>query len=181
MSEAMRDAVADLVDRCAVLHITGDVYFAEAEALRAGLPVDRQARYLPVAFLHEGMGDALAAADLIVGRAGSSTLAEAAAAGLPMIVVPYPHAAAHQVANAAEMVEAGAAIHVPDEHFDGDTLRLAADLLDDAERLAAMRTASARLGRPGAAAVTADLVLALAARLPLPDAAAVETRSREAA
>jgi UDP-N-acetylglucosamine--N-acetylmuramyl-(pentapeptide) pyrophosphoryl-undecaprenol N-acetylglucosamine transferase len=180
MSEAVADAVPDLVTRCAVLHITGDAFFADAEALRSRLPADRRARYLPVAFLHEGMGDAMAAADLVVGRAGSSTLAEVAAAGLPMIVVPYPHAAAHQVANAAEMVESGAAIHVPDERFDGDTLRMAAAMLDDGERLAAMREATTGLGRPGAAAATAELLLALAARRPLPDPRAVEARSREA-
>ena len=46
-------------------------------------------------------------ADLVVGRAGSSTLAEVTALGVPMIVVPYPHAAGHQRANARVLVDAG--------------------------------------------------------------------------
>jgi len=179
MSEAMADALVELVERCAVLHITGDTYFAEAQALRHDLPADRRARYVPVPFLHEGMGDALATADLLVGRAGSSTLAEAAAAGLPMIVVPYPHAASHQVANAREMVEAGAAIHVPDEQFDGATLRMAVDLLHDA-RLASMSAAARAISRPGAAAATVRLIEALAQRADLPAPAGLEAGTREA-
>ena len=120
LDEAMAEAVADLVERCVVVHLTGPGSFARAEALRDSLPADRRERYRPFAFLHEDMAAALSAADLLVGRAGSSTLAEATAAGLPMIVVPYPHAAAHQRANAAELVEAGAALLVADEDFDGD-------------------------------------------------------------
>jgi UDP-N-acetylglucosamine--N-acetylmuramyl-(pentapeptide) pyrophosphoryl-undecaprenol N-acetylglucosamine transferase len=123
------------------------------------------------------MAAALASADLLVGRAGSSTLAEATAAGLPMIVVPYPHAAAHQRANAAELVAAGGARLVADEALDADSLREAGDLLAGPE-LPAMGEAAGSLGRPGAAAVNADLLLALATRTALPDAAAVEARSR---
>jgi UDP-N-acetylglucosamine--N-acetylmuramyl-(pentapeptide) pyrophosphoryl-undecaprenol N-acetylglucosamine transferase len=113
------------------------------------------------------MDAALLAADLLVGRAGSSTLAEASAAGLPMIVVPYPHAAAHQRANAAEMVDAGAALLVDDADLDGDTLRQACDLLFD-DRLAAMAEAARSVGRPGAAVASAELLVALAKGEPLP-------------
>ncbi|MEX1334533.1 MAG: UDP-N-acetylglucosamine--N-acetylmuramyl-(pentapeptide) pyrophosphoryl-undecaprenol N-acetylglucosamine transferase, partial [Candidatus Limnocylindrales bacterium] len=167
LSDAVRDALPDVVERCYVVHITGEAAIGEAEALRATLPPARRDRYRPVAFLHEDMDAALTAADLLVGRAGSSTLAEAAAAGLPMIVVPYPHAAAHQKANASEMVAAGAAVLVDDEDLDGDTLRRAAELLFD-EGLEVMATAARGVGRPGAAAASARLLEALATRAPLP-------------
>jgi UDP-N-acetylglucosamine--N-acetylmuramyl-(pentapeptide) pyrophosphoryl-undecaprenol N-acetylglucosamine transferase len=122
------------------------------------------------------MDAALGAADLLVGRAAGSTLAEAAAAGLPMIVVPYPHAAAHQRANAAEMVAAGAAILVPDESLDGSALLDACDLLFDG-RLGEMAAAARAMGRPEAASRTAALVEALAvgATLPPPDQLAAWT------
>ena len=126
------------------------------------------------------MTAALAAADLLVGRAGSSTLAEAAAAGLPLMVVPYPHAAAHQRANAAEMVEAGAAQLIDDDDLDGDTLRAGCDLLYD-ERLAAMSAAAYGLGRPGAATAGAQLLETLAARLPLPTQAELDELTRSPA
>ncbi len=167
LNDAVAEAVAELVERCSVVHITGAGGIAEAESLRAALPEGRRERYRPFAFLLDDMDAALAAADLLVGRAGSSTLAESAAAGVPMIVVPYPHAAAHQRANAAEMVEAGAAILVDDQDLDGDTLREACDLLYD-ERLAAMSSAAYEVGRPGAARASAVLLETLARGEALP-------------
>ena len=178
LNEAMADAIADLVERCTVVHITGPSAIVEAEVLRASLPVAQQARYRPYAFLHEDMDAALIAADLLVGRAGSSTLAEAAAAGLPMIVVPYPHAAAHQKANAAEMVEAGAAQLVDDGDLDGDTLRQACDLLFDA-RLAEMSAAAREVGRPGSALASVRLLETLASRGPLPTQEELDAATRE--
>ena len=173
LNDAMADAIVDLVARCSVVHITGLTAIAAAETLRDSLPAPQQERYRPFAFLRDEMDAALTAADLLVGRAGSSTLAEAAAAGLPMIVVPYPHAAAHQQANAAEMVAAGAALLVADEDLDGDALRGACDLLFDA-RLAAMSAAARGVGRPGAAAANARLLEKLAAHEPLPTQAQLE-------
>jgi UDP-N-acetylglucosamine--N-acetylmuramyl-(pentapeptide) pyrophosphoryl-undecaprenol N-acetylglucosamine transferase len=122
----------------------------------------------------------LAAADLVVGRAGSSTLAEATALGLPMVVVPYPHAAGHQRANAASLVEAGAARLIDDAAFDASALLDAATLLDDPRAHATMSAAARSLGRPGAAAAVAQLVLAAAARRPPPDAGQIERLSRGA-
>jgi UDP-N-acetylglucosamine--N-acetylmuramyl-(pentapeptide) pyrophosphoryl-undecaprenol N-acetylglucosamine transferase len=173
------EAIADLVERCVVVHITGAGGIDAAEADRSRLPIDRQDRYRPFSFLDKDMGAALASAQIVVGRAGSSTLAECAAAGIPLVIVPYPHAAAHQRANAAEMVEAGAAVLVDDADLDGDTLREACDLLFD-ERLAVMSAAAGRLGRPGSAAASAHLLVQLASGGTIPSQAEIEpmTRSR---
>jgi UDP-N-acetylglucosamine--N-acetylmuramyl-(pentapeptide) pyrophosphoryl-undecaprenol N-acetylglucosamine transferase len=121
---------------------------------------------------------ALAAADLVVGRAGSSTLAEVCAMGLPAVVVPYPHAAGHQRANARALVDAGAARLIDDEDFDAAALLDAARLLEDPAAHLAMSAAARSLGRPGAADAVADLVMAAAARQPLPDPAEIERRAR---
>jgi UDP-N-acetylglucosamine--N-acetylmuramyl-(pentapeptide) pyrophosphoryl-undecaprenol N-acetylglucosamine transferase len=180
LNTAVSEALGDLIQRCVVVHIAGPAGEAAAQADRAALPVSLRERYQPFAFLGADMGAALVAADLLVGRAGSSTLAEAAAVGLPMIVVPYPHAAAHQAANADEMVRAGAAVLVRDEDLDGRALLEATELLSD-ERLAPMRVAARGLGRPGAAEASLQLLEALVAGRPLPEAAGVEALTREAA
>ena len=148
--------------RSHVVHVTGDEGYAAALAGREALPAGLRERYRPVPFLRDDMADALGAADLVVGRAGSSTLAEVTALGLPMIVVPYPHAAGHQLANARVLADAGAARLIEDEAFDGAALLAATAILDDPAAHAAMAAASRSLGRPGAADAVAELVLAAA-------------------
>lgn len=178
---AVAAALPALTERAVVLHLTGQPAYAEALQRREALPADRRERYRPYPFLRDEMGQALVAADLVVGRAGSSTLAEVTAAGLPMVVVPYPHAAGHQRANARFVADAGAAWLVDDEAFDGPALVAALAILDDGPRVAAMRAASRALGRPGAAAANVTLLLALAQRRPVPEAAEVERLARLAA
>jgi UDP-N-acetylglucosamine--N-acetylmuramyl-(pentapeptide) pyrophosphoryl-undecaprenol N-acetylglucosamine transferase len=175
---AVADALPELVRRVRVIHLTGEEGYAAALAGREELPVETRSRYRPYPFLRDDMAAALAAADLVVGRAGSSTLAEVTALGLPMVVVPYPHAAGHQRANAEVLARAGAARLVEDEAFDAGALLAAADILDDPEAHNRMSAAARELGRPYAAQALADLLMAVAARRPLPDAAAVERRSR---
>ncbi|MEA2576539.1 MAG: UDP-N-acetylglucosamine--N-acetylmuramyl-(pentapeptide) pyrophosphoryl-undecaprenol [Chloroflexota bacterium] len=175
---AVVQALPKLVERVAVIHVTGEDGYAAALAAREALPTDLRGRYRPHPFLRDDMLAALAAADLVVGRGGSSTLAEVTALGLPIVVVPYPHAAGHQRANARELVEAGAARLVDDEDFDAAALLEAAALLDDPAAHVAMAAAARELGRPGAADAVADLVLAVAAREPLPDPDLIERRSR---
>lgn len=173
LNDAVREALPALVERAHLIHVTGPDALAAASAARASLPAARQTRYRPAAFLGEDLLDALAAADLVVGRAGSSTLAEATAFGLPMVVVPYPHAGAHQRANAAVLADAGAAELIPDEAFDAAALLAAVAILDDPLRHATMAAAARALGRPGSAAAVAEILLALAERRALPDSAAV--------
>jgi len=170
---AVDEALPELVRSVHVIHLTGPTAYPAAVQRRESLPAADRPRYRPYAFLDAEMAEALASADLVVGRAGSSTLAEVTALGLPMVVVPYPHAAGHQLANARVLADAGAALLVEDEAFDGTALLRAVELLDDPTRLEAMRSASRRLGRPGAADAVAELVLALAERRPLPSAETV--------
>ena len=117
-------------------------------------------KYLDLA----AFADALAAADLVVARAGGSVF-EIAAHGAPAILVPYPHASAdHQTANARWMADAGAAIMIPDRELNGTRLaREVAALLADHTRLAAMARASKGLARPNAAREIADELLEAAA------------------
>jgi UDP-N-acetylglucosamine--N-acetylmuramyl-(pentapeptide) pyrophosphoryl-undecaprenol N-acetylglucosamine transferase len=177
---AVSEALPRLVERCVVLHVAGEDGYPSALAAREALPADLRTRYRPYPFLREEMLPALAAADLVVGRAGASTLAEVTALGIPSVIVPYPHAAGHQTANARVLADAGAARLVPDEAFDADALVAAADLLapgGDAER-SAMAEAARGLGRPGAAAAVAALVLAAAEHRPFPPAEEIERISR---
>jgi UDP-N-acetylglucosamine--N-acetylmuramyl-(pentapeptide) pyrophosphoryl-undecaprenol N-acetylglucosamine transferase len=175
---AVADALPQLVERVTVVHVTGEGGYPPALARRESLPEAVRRRYRPYPFLREEMLTALGAADMIVGRAGSSTLAEATALGLPLVLVPYPHAAGHQRANAASLVEAGAARLIDDAAFDGPALLQAAALLQDPGAHVAMSAAARSLGRPGAAAAVAELVLAAAAHLPPPDAGRIERIAR---
>lgn len=110
-------------------------------------------------------GEALAASDLVVARAGGSVF-EIAAHGRAAILIPYPHATAdHQTANARWMERHGAALVVSDGELTAERLaREVGALLADRDRLAAMAAASAALARPDAARAIADEVLAAAGR-----------------
>jgi len=116
--------------------------------------------YRPVEFI-ERMDLLYRAADLVVCRAGASTIAELAAAGCAAVLVPYPYAtAAHQDANAGMLEKAGAAVVIKDRELDGRRLSQEVDgLFADMARLEEMRCSSRRVGRPDAAARLADLVL----------------------
>lgn len=108
----------------------------------------------------DDMADLYAAADVAVQRAGASTVAELALAGLPSLLVPLPGAPGdHQGANARAMAEAGGAVVVDDAELDGARLAKELDgLLSRPERLAGMGGAARSMGRPQAARDLADLV-----------------------
>ena len=110
------------------------------------------------------MDYAYAAADVVLCRAGATSLAELTRLGKPSILVPYPHAAAdHQTENARALASAGAAIVLPDDAA-GAGLEEAVVSLLDPKRRSEMSKASAALGRPEAAAEIAQRVLSLAGK-----------------
>jgi UDP-N-acetylglucosamine--N-acetylmuramyl-(pentapeptide) pyrophosphoryl-undecaprenol N-acetylglucosamine transferase len=115
--------------------------------------------WLITAYEHD-MPSMLAAADLVVSRAGGSSVADAAVAGLPCILVPLPIAAEdHQTANANAVVADGAAVVVADGELDGGRLVAEVDaILGDPLRAQAMATAALRRGRPDAADAIAALI-----------------------
>lgn len=98
------------------------------------------------------MADHLAAADLVVCRAGAATIAELTCVGRPAILVPYPYAAdSHQEFNARVLEEKGAAVVIPDaELTEGRLLREVSRLLAAPAELRLMAERSARIGRPDA-------------------------------
>jgi UDP-N-acetylglucosamine--N-acetylmuramyl-(pentapeptide) pyrophosphoryl-undecaprenol N-acetylglucosamine transferase len=143
----------------------------DAMAARDALPEPMRPRYTPEPFLTDRMADALVAADLVVGRAGSSTCAEVAAVGVASILVPYPFAGAHQRYNAGFLADAGAAVLVDDEELDGERLAREAKALCDEDRRRAMAAAARELGRPDAARGLAREIIAMAERGRRPEVA----------
>lgn len=101
----------------------------------------------------EDMAEAYAWADLVVGRAGASTLAEVAAAGLAAVLIPFPFATHdHQSVNASYLERAGAAVVLPERDLDAGRLAdVILELTGDAARLAAMGLAARQEARPAAA------------------------------
>ncbi|NGO76154.1 UDP-N-acetylglucosamine--N-acetylmuramyl-(pentapeptide) pyrophosphoryl-undecaprenol N-acetylglucosamine transferase [Streptomyces sp. YC504] len=136
---------------------TGPAALEETRRRLGASPVARAVPYL------DRMDHAYAAADLVVCRAGSATVAELAATGVPAVLVPYPHAPGdHQTHNARVLTDAGAGLLLPDPETTAEHLAdLIGPLLDRPERLAAM----ARAADPGPHARAADLLAAEVLRL----------------
>jgi UDP-N-acetylglucosamine--N-acetylmuramyl-(pentapeptide) pyrophosphoryl-undecaprenol N-acetylglucosamine transferase len=142
INRAVLRALPALLQRATVIHVSGSADWPEVQAAHTALDDTSRARYRAAEYLHEGMVDALAAADLGVCRAGASTLGELPAVGLPAVLVPYPYAWRYQKVNAEYLAQRGAALVLEDARLDDDAHGLAASVnavLDDPARLARMR------------------------------------------
>ena len=164
LNAAVEAACRMLKDRAdlAVRHIVGHA------AADRGTPAGAQApipglQYESLPYEHD-MPVALAAADLVISRAGGSALAELAAAGRASVLVPMTGASDdHQAANAAALATAGAAIVISESELNGSRLATAiSDLLADPGRLQRMQEAAAGFGEPEAAGRVAELLVTAA-------------------
>ena len=150
-----------LLEKCEIIHLSGDGDWEIVKSQREGLPVELASRYHALAYLHE-MGAALAAADLVVSRAGASALGEFPLFALPAILVPYPHAWRYQKVNADYLTRRGAAIILQDNRLDDELLVTLTVLLANPNKLKAMRAAMFELSHPRAAEKIASALLELA-------------------
>jgi UDP-N-acetylglucosamine--N-acetylmuramyl-(pentapeptide) pyrophosphoryl-undecaprenol N-acetylglucosamine transferase len=151
-----------LLESMQIIHITGQRNWAEIQAASQELTAELAHRYHAYPYLHDEMGAALRAANLVLSRAGASSLGEYPAFGLPAILVPYPYAWRYQQVNAEYLAKHGAAVILADADLPGRLSGLVLDLLRDPTKLDQMRSAMLGLARPSAANRIAELVESLA-------------------
>ena len=147
-----------------VLHLTGrhdhaDVRRRAMLALGSGARLTWDGRD----FLDD-MASAYAAADLVIARAGATTMAEITCRGIPTILIPYPHAGGHQIENARWLEGAGGAVMIVDEKASAELPTEVERLVSEPSRLSAMAKACAAAGHPDAAARIVDEILRAAGR-----------------
>ena len=163
-ARTINDAVAGALDvwqdrrDLHIRHMAGHRDYEEL-ARRVSADSERALHYDLVAY-DDDMATVYAAADLVVSRAGATTVAELAAAGVPAVLVPLPGAPGdHQTANARGLQAAGGAVLVNDREFDAARLVAEVDaLLEDPDRLESMADAARSLARPDAARAVVDLL-----------------------
>jgi UDP-N-acetylglucosamine--N-acetylmuramyl-(pentapeptide) pyrophosphoryl-undecaprenol N-acetylglucosamine transferase len=164
VAEALESLAPELGPRLRVVHQTGEKDAEEiARRYRALEASGMEAK--ATAFIDD-MAQAYGEADLLVCRAGATTIAELTVCKKPAILVPFPYAADdHQTVNARSLVKNGAALLLPEHELTGEKLAFALrDLEGDRERLRRMARQSGLLGRPEAAREIAEVCVSLCAR-----------------
>jgi len=152
-------ALKAAVPGISIIHQTGERDYNDAQSayVGSGLAVEASP------FI-QNMPEAFSRADLLLCRSGASTVAEITAAGKPAIFVPFPRAADdHQLRNAQNLAQQGAAVLIPESELSpGRLVAVVAELLNDRVRLEAMGKAACALAHPNATAEIAEMVAALA-------------------
>lgn len=133
-----------------ILYASGDRYYNE---ISERFDIDKISRNLSLQPYIKNMTDVMANVDLLIGRAGATSIAELTALGLPAILIPSPYVTNdHQTKNAQSLVNAGAVNMITDADLTGETLVSAVDeIMGDSERRLAMAEASRKEGIPDAA------------------------------
>jgi UDP-N-acetylglucosamine--N-acetylmuramyl-(pentapeptide) pyrophosphoryl-undecaprenol N-acetylglucosamine transferase len=151
INQALVAALPELLEHCQIVHISGQLDVEWVRQASAELPERLRARHHPYAYMHEELAAAMAAADLVVARAGAATLAEFPAVGLPSVLVPYPYSGQHQAANADFVARHGAGVRVDNDDLETELRPTVLGLLDDERALERMAQGAQALARPDAA------------------------------
>ena len=166
INQTLAASLPELLKVMQVIHISGQLDYKQAQARAAHLSPEQRARYRLHPYLHGKMIAALHAADLVVARAGASTLGEFPALGLPAVLIPLPISGGHQRHNARYLADRGAAVIIENSAMPDELLPTLLELHDQPQKLAAMSQASLALARPDAARNIAQILLGLPARNP---------------
>ncbi len=158
---AVLNNLRELLRKFEIVHLSGEQDWPLVRHTREQLPMDLADRYHALAYLHD-MGAALAAADLVVSRAGASCLGEFPLFGLPALLIPYPHAWRYQKVNADYLTRRGAAVTLEDHRLDDDLVVTLKVLIENPNKLKAMRAAMFELSHPRAAEKIAGVLVDLA-------------------
>ena len=151
----------ELLAKFEIIHLSGELDWTLVKHNREQLPMELAARYHAMPYLHD-MGAALAAADLVISRAGASCLGEYPLFGLPAILVPYPYAWRYQKVNADYLTGRGAAVILEDQALKDELLQTLKVLWENPNKLKAMRAAMFELSHPRAADKIASKLIELA-------------------
>jgi UDP-N-acetylglucosamine--N-acetylmuramyl-(pentapeptide) pyrophosphoryl-undecaprenol N-acetylglucosamine transferase len=161
INQALIGILPDILKDMQVIHVSGQLNWSEIETARLSLPVDLAVHYHAYPYLHAEMGAALSVADIVLSRAGASSLGEYPLFGLPAILVPYPHAWRYQRVNAEYLVTHGAAVLLEDADLPQKLLSTLRMLVKDRSLLDKMGKAMRSLAQSEASATLGRLVLGL--------------------
>lgn len=161
INEALWAELELVLNRTQVIHITGVLDWPQGQTVRDGLESPQSERYFAFPYLHEEMGLAFSAADLVVSRAGAAVLGEYGLYGLPAILVPYPHAWRYQHVNSEYLTGQGSAIQIEDSSLKQELAAQILNLLEQPDRLQNMSVAASRSAVPEAADRIANAMIRL--------------------
>jgi undecaprenyldiphospho-muramoylpentapeptide beta-N-acetylglucosaminyltransferase len=166
INRAVLAVLPQLLAEMQVLHLSGTLDWDEVHATQEALPASLTPRYRAFPYLHEqdtgpAMGAAYTAADLVLSRAGASSVGEFPLFGLPALLVPYPHAWRYQKVNADYLTNRGAAIVLPNDELPEKMLPLIQSLMRNATQHKQMQAAMRSLARFNAAEMIGNLLFEL--------------------
>lgn len=158
INRALMSILPELLQTMQIIHISGTFTWDEVDINAKALPSNLRAFYRPYPYLHDEMGHAFRAADLVVARAGASMLGETPAFSLPSILVPLAWAWRYQKVNADYLCDRGTAVQLTDETLDTQLLPTIQTLMADPNKLAQMSQAAHALDVPNGADNLAALI-----------------------
>ena len=162
INRAITAALPELLAEMQIVHITGTRTWDQFKDTADTLSPELAQRYQAYPYLHQEIGAAFSIADLVVSRAGASSIREYPHFGIPAILVPYPHAWRYQKVNADYLTQKGAAVMLADESLPDQLATQVLGLIRNLEQRQQMKQAMQKLQHKDAAHHIASQIIELA-------------------